>query len=184
MKATEKLSVHVALLRGINVGGKNKLPMKELAHLFASAGCSDVRTYIQSGNVVFRLGDRAASALPAVITAHIDEQFGLRVPVVMRSAAEMAAVTAGNPYLKAGVDEKTQHVFFLADFPEPADAAKLDPQRSPGDSYSLLGREIYACLPNGMARTKLTNAYFDSKLKTTSTARNWSTVIQLAELMK
>src|ERR1051326_504418 len=91
---------HVALLRGINVGGKNKLPMAELAELFTTAGCTDVRTYIQSGNVVFHAGAELAPRVPALISARIAEEFGLAVPLVLRSGAELAEVVAANPFLK------------------------------------------------------------------------------------
>src|SRR5262249_11233783 len=148
---------HVALLRGINVGGKNMLPMADLAKMFAAAGCADVKTYIQSGNVVFGADATTVKGLADRIAAAIARKFDLRVPVVLRSARERAAVIAGNPFLKRGVDEKALHVAFLAASPAAAAAAGLDPQRSPGDAFELRGRDIYLWLPNGVARTRLTN---------------------------
>ena len=174
---------HVALLRGINVGGRNKLPMRELAAIFADAGCTDVTTYIQSGNVIFRAPSRLATRIPKLITDSIAERLALRVPVVTRSAAEFEAVVAGNPYLGIETDFTKLHVAFLADHPTSAALDALDPDRSPGDAYQVQGSEIYLHLPNGAARTKLTNAYFDAKLGTTSTARNWKTVLKLHDLL-
>lgn len=174
----------VALLRGINVGGKNVLPMKELAAMFAKAGCGEVATYIQSGNVVFSATDKVAAGLGGVIEEQVEKQFGLRVPVVLRTAVEMDRAIRDNPFLKAGAREEMLHVSFLADLPGTAMIAGLDAGRSAPDEFAVVGREIYLHLPNGAARTKLTNAYFDSKLKTVSTMRNWRTVLKLAEMTR
>jgi len=176
-------SRHVALLRGINVGGKNMLPMKELATMFAKAGCADVTTYIQSGNVVFCADDKVAAGLGAGIVKQVEVRFGLRVPVVLRTAAEINAVIRGNPFLKAGASEEMLHVCFLADRPGKDLVAGLDAGRSTPDAFAVMGREIYMQLVNGVSGTKLTNAYFDSKLKTASTMRNWRTVLKLAEML-
>jgi uncharacterized protein (DUF1697 family) len=174
---------HVALLRGINVGGKNLLPMKDLAAMFVAAECADVVTYIQSGNVVFRAEGKVVAGLGAEIANQIETRFGLRVPVVLRTAAEINAVIRGNPFLKAGVSEETLHVCFLADQPGKDLVAGLDAGRSAPDVFAVVGREIYMQLVNGVSGTKLTNAYFDSKLKTVSTIRNWRTVLKLAEML-
>jgi len=177
---TAGAAVHVALLRGINLGGR-QVSMKELAELFAAARCREVRTYIQSGNVVFE-----TAADPAAVAARVEKalaaRFGFEVAVVTRSAAELAKVAGGNPYLGEGVDARALHVAFLAEAPGAARVAALDPQRSPPDRFTVRGREIYLCFPNGVARSKLTNAYFDGKLGTTSTVRNWRTVLTLLEM--
>ena len=174
--------VIVALLRGINVGGKNRMPMKELAALFVDAGCDDVRTYIQSGNVVFRTVPAEGEEISSIISASILSRFGYRVPVVTRTAREFQTIVQANPFVEAGADADKLHVFFLADLPDGAQVEALDPDRSPGDEFAVQGREIYLYCPNGVARTKLTNSYFDSRLSTTSTTRNWRTVLRLLEL--
>jgi uncharacterized protein (DUF1697 family) len=173
---------HVALLRGVNVGGKNKLPMKDLAAIFVEAGCRDVRTFIQSGNVVFDAAPSVSSKVAKVVAVRIEERFGFRTPVVLRSAKELEAVLHGNPFLREGADENTLHVLFLDDKPNAARLGELDADRSPPDRFLARGREIYLRLPNGVARTKLTNAYFDAKLSTVTTLRNWRTVGKLCEL--
>ncbi len=127
--------------------------------------------------------DNLAAHIPELITDSIAERFGRRVPVVTRSAAELEAVVAGNPYLGIEPDFTKLHVVFLADHPTEVASAAFDPDRSPPDSFQFRGGEIYLHLPNGAARTKLSNAYFDAKLGTTSTARNWRTVLKLHELM-
>lgn len=169
-------------MRGINVGGKNKLPMKALAAMFADAGCGDVSTYIASGNVVFDAAAALAERLPALIAKRVTADFTIKVPVVVRSATELAAVVHDNPFLASGADPVTLAVMFLADKPPARAVAALDQGRSPGDEFIVRGRDIYLRLRNGFAETKLTNAYFDSKLATVSTARNWRTVLKLHEL--
>jgi uncharacterized protein (DUF1697 family) len=181
-ESSAQAAAHVALLRGINVGGKNPLPMKELAAMVEAAGASDVRTYIQSGNVIFRASPAIARGVAAAVSAAIAGRFGFTAPVVTRSAAELEAIAESNPFLGRGADPATLHVVFLADEPAPERVAALDPRRSPPDELEVRGREIFLRCPNGYARTKLTNAYFDSKLATTSTVRNWRTVLQLVEL--
>ncbi len=174
---------YLALLRGINVGGKNKLPMDRLRDLFVAAGCRDVRTYIQSGNVIFKADPTVVAVLPGVIAARIAESFGYRVPVIVRTTAQLDDVIQHNPFVAEGTDADTLHVFFLADLPHPRNVADLDPDRSPPDTFVVRGQDVYLRLPHGMARTKLTNAYFDARLATTSTGRNWRTVTALLALM-
>lgn len=174
--------VKIALLRGINVGGKNRLPMKELSALFVEAGCDDVRTYIQSGNVVFRAGSTEGEELSSVISAMISERFGYRIPVIVRTAQALQEIVQANPFLQAGAETDKLHIMFLADLPDSELVDALDSNRSPGDEFAVRGREIYLHCPNGAARSKLTNSYFDSKLSTTSTSRNWRTVGKLIEL--
>ncbi len=174
--------VHVALLRGINVGGKNKLPMKDLAAMFRDAGCQDVRTYIQSGNVLFSAEPSLARDVPALISASILSSFGYRVPVVTRTAGDLREVVRVNPFAQSGFKPNWLLVLFLADLPNRALVESLDPNRSPGDEFVVVGREVFVNYPNGVARSKLTNNYFDSRLSTISTARNWRTVNKLLEL--
>lgn len=172
----------VALLRGINVGGKNKLAMADLAALCTDLGCRDVRTYIQSGNVVFTASAALQRRFAAELQAKIAARLGLHVPVILRTAAELRAVAADNPYLRAGAAPETLYVGFLADAPTAAQVASLDPQRSPGDAFCVVGRDVYQSLGNGAADTKLTSAWFDRLLGTTITVRNWRTVLQLVAM--
>ena len=175
---------YVALLRGINVGGKNKLPMKDLAWMFAAAGCGDVKTYIASGNVVFKATAKLVERLPVLISKRIEERFGLEVPVVLRRDKEMEAVVGASPFAGPGADFDYLAVLFLADLPSHGAVSRLDAKRSPPDEFVVRGREIYLRCPNGFAKTKLTNDYFDRTLETTSTGRNWRTVLKLVELTK
>lgn len=171
---------HLALLRGINVGGKNKLPMRDLVRLFESAGCTNVATYIQSGNVVFDASAAIVKSLSRSVSAAIEREFGWRVPVLLRTADEIAKTAASSPFR----DLEHTHVIFLAELPSRAAIAALDPNRSPGDEFEVAGREIYAFCPHGVARTKLTNDYFDRALSTTSTSRNFRTVLALKAMVQ
>jgi uncharacterized protein (DUF1697 family) len=177
-------ATYVALLRGINVGGKNKILMKDLSAIFVEAGCKNVRTFIQSGNVIFDSSAKLSARVPGLIAARITDSFGYKTPVVMRSMAELGDVVSMNPFLNAGASQDSLHVLFLADVPAAGKVEALDPHRSPPDEYIVRGREVYFRLSNSAADTKLTNAYFDSKLTTTSTGRNWRTVTKLLELMR
>ena len=174
--------VNIALLRGINVGGKNRLPMKELVAMFVDAGCDDVRTYIQSGNVLYRRKPTGYEDIPSLISASILDRFGHRIPIITRTRQEFSAVVRANPFAGSDADADKLHVVFLPETPEAASVEALDPDRSPGDKFAVLGREVYLYCPNGFARTKLTNSYFDSRLSTTTTTRNWRTVLKLLEL--
>jgi uncharacterized protein (DUF1697 family) len=175
---------YLALLRGINVGGQHKLPMKELRDMFTEAGCRDVQTYIQSGNVIFQADPDVIALLPGVIAAQIAERHSYRMPVVLRTPEQIGDVIRQNPFLAEGAAEETLHVLFLADRPSAGRIASLDPDRSPPDAFIVRGQEVYLRLPHGAARTKLTNAYFDAKLATTSTGRNWRTVTKLFAMME
>jgi len=184
MASAKTSQKYVAFLRGINVGGKNILPMKDLAEIFRATGCEQVRTFIQSGNVLFSAEPNAESRLAKQITAAINARFGYNIPVVLRTLPELEAAVAANPYLPQVADIKLLYVYFLQTEPSGEAVAALDPNRSTPDTFVAHNREVYLYLPNGMARTKLTNAWIDAKLKTVSTARNWQTTLKLLELLK
>ena len=143
-------STYIALLRGINVGGKNKLPMRDLNEIFTLAGSEAVETYIQSGNVVFRAGVALASSLPTLISSGIEERFGYRVPVVLRSVEELRDLVDNNPFLNAHVETEKLYVVFLADLPQSDRVALLDPHRSPPDAFLVRGREVFLHCPTGL----------------------------------
>ena len=176
-------SGYVALLRGVNVGGHNKLSMQELKRVFAGAGCDNVETYIQSGNVVFEANAKTAAELPHAIASAIERSVGIIAPVIVRSAAQMRWIVDNNPY--SGVAESDQlYVMSLADLPIANAVAALDQMRGHPDEFEVRGAEVYLRLIGGAGRTKLTNAWFDRALKTISTARNWRTVTKLEELVR
>ena len=158
--------------------------MKDLVAIFSAAGCSEVRNYIQSGNVIFQSSAGLAKRIRSIVETQIQRQFGFQTGVVIRTTEELRQVALGNPFVAQGADEVLLSVMFLRDTPEPAMVAKLDPDRSAPDTYVVKGNAIFLCTPTGLAKTKLTNAYFDSRLATVSTSRNWRTVLKLLELME
>lgn len=172
----------VALLRGINVGGKNKIPMAELKSSVSTLGLEDVVTYIQSGNLVFRAPARDAPDLAARIEKAVAKDSGVSITVLLRTPSELEAIAGGNPFLSGKVDPSRLHVVFLS-APPTADAVdQLDPKRSAPDEFSVRGSEIYLHLPNGAGRSKLTIDYFEKRLGVRATARNWKTLTKLIEL--
>jgi uncharacterized protein (DUF1697 family) len=117
MPSRRTAATHVALLRGINIGGRNSLPMARLVGLFEDAGCERVRTYIQSGNVVFEAPAVRARLIPAAVTSAIATNLELDVPIVTRTASELERIVSANPFVASGTDLGHLHVGFLADRP-------------------------------------------------------------------
>jgi uncharacterized protein (DUF1697 family) len=135
---------YVALLRGVNVGGRAQVAMPALREAVTALGHEDVATYIQSGNVVFRSSSRAAGKIAAGLERGVEERFGMDVTVVIRTARELARVARSNPFLAAGADPKTLHVGCLAGRPTAAAVGRLDPQHAPPDEFVVRGREVSA----------------------------------------
>jgi len=173
----------VCLLRGVNVGGHNKIKMDELRGLSESLGLRDPQTYVQSGNVVFATGERNLARLAARIESAIEKKLGFRPSVVLRTAAELREVIAANPFAgRREVEPGKLLVTFLATDPGPdARAAVLRLECHP-EELRANGRELYIYFPNGMGRPKLKWPQVDKALKTAWTGRNWNTVIQLLEM--
>lgn len=171
------MPVYVALLRSVNVIGHNKINMAALAAAASASGFSDVRTYIQSGNLLLR-SEQDAESVAAALERVIAETFGLSVSALVRTAEELAAVAANPPF---PTDEGDRlYVTFLRDVP--ASAAKLDPARSPPDRIEVRGREIYLLCPHGAGKSRYSLDYFERVLGTRGTARNWNTVVRLVEM--
>ncbi len=171
----------VAMLRGINVGGKHRVPMAELRELCAGLGWTDVRSYIQSGNVVFR-AEGAELDLARTLSAALQTRFGFPVPVVVRSAAGMHAAIDRCPFPAADLPHTALHAVFLSAVPAPAAVAKLDPNRSPPEVFQVVEDVFYIHAPNGVAESKLTVDWIERQLGGIATARNWRTVTLLAEM--
>ncbi len=176
-------TTYVALLRGINLGAKNKVPMPALRSAVEALGHEDVRTYIQSGNVLFKSRSKEVPEIAAALESTIMEEFGLRIAVVVRAQQELRLVLTNNPFLAAGADASALHVVFLGSSPTKASVRALDQERSPADEFAVRNAEVYLHCPNGFGRSKLTLDYFERTLGAPATIRNWRTVTKLAELM-
>jgi uncharacterized protein (DUF1697 family) len=171
--------VYVALLRGINVGGKTKIPMAALRDTCAAAGCEDVVTYIQSGNVVLKSA-LSADKLRTALEEAIAKEFGFNPAVMIRTAKELAATVERNPY--AGAEEKFLHVGFLHAAPNAATKKCLAAIDCAPEELTVAGRDVYLHLPSGMGRAALP-VQLDRCLRPAQiTVRNWRTVTKLAEL--
>jgi uncharacterized protein (DUF1697 family) len=170
----------VALLRGVNVGGKNKVPMADLREAIEESGHGDVRTYIQSGNVVFNSRSADTGKVAAGIEKAIAERFGLNVDVAVRTRAELAAIVDASPYRQRGEDPSKLHVLFLQGKTK-ASLKGIDADAYAPDEVAAVGRELHLFLPDGLGRSKLAADLSRSKSQR-GTVRNWRTVTKLVEM--
>jgi uncharacterized protein (DUF1697 family) len=173
---------YVALLRGINLGSRNRVAMADLRALLDGLGYDGVQTHLQSGNAVFRTGTRSAAAVRSAVEKAIEDELGVTVPVVLRTAAQLAKVVATDPLGDRASDHARYLVVFL-DKTLPASAvARVNPAKYAPEEYALVGKELYLWLPAGSHDSRLARALSDKALGGVGTARNWRTVLKLAEL--
>jgi uncharacterized protein (DUF1697 family) len=171
----------IALLRGINLGPKNRIAMPALREALTVAGFDDVRTYVQSGNVVLR-SELTPDGLELELERLIAERFGLEIPVVARTRDELAAVVDRNPLGEVAANPKRYQVAFLSQPLAPAVVSRLHAAATPPEQVVIDGREIYSWHADGIARSKLWNAVASSALGVKATARNWTTVTTLLSM--
>jgi uncharacterized protein (DUF1697 family) len=169
----------VALLRGVNVGGRNSLPMADLREIASACGYEDVRTYIQSGNLVLS-ATGGAKAVARTLEEAIASRTSVASDVVVRTAAELDAIVKGNPFLARGEDPAHLHVLFSA-HPIEASGPLSDLDAYRPDEAVVAGRELYLFLPNGLGRSKLA-ADVTGRKGPRGTVRNWRTVQKLVEM--
>jgi uncharacterized protein (DUF1697 family) len=177
------MAVVVSLLRGVNVGGHNKIKMDALRDLYLSLGLGDPRTHIQSGNVIFETKAKDLDALAKRVSAAIEQTLGVRSEVILRTTAELLDVIARNPFAtRSDVASNKLVVDFLASDPGPDARDRIGKLQGGPEELYLDGRELYIYFPNGQGRSKLQPAAIDRALKVPATARNWNTVTKLLEL--
>ncbi len=178
------MTKNIAILRGINVGGKRKILMKDLRVLFEKLDFSKVETYIQTGNVVFDSGETDVFVLETKIQLAITETFGFDVSVIVRTAEEWTESIANNPFRKEkDVDIDRQHLTCMKEFPSPELLEKIKLFQYLPDRYEIIGKDVFVFCENGYGRTKITNDFFEKKLKVSATTRNWKTVLKLHEMI-
>ncbi len=174
---------YVAMLRGINVSGAKPVKMERLRAMFEALGFTHVRTYVQSGNVVFKAKARAAATLGPEIAARIKRDFGFDVPVLVLRADELAQVVEENPFVeRRGLDPSKLHVTFLSGAAAAAGLKKMEGVSSGRDEFRCRGKAIYLHCPDGYGNTKLNNNAFERALGVGATTRNWKTVTTLAAM--
>jgi uncharacterized protein (DUF1697 family) len=165
----------VALLRGINLGPRNRIAMPELREALTEAGYDNVRTYVQSGNVVLDSGE-PPDKLERALEKLIARRFELEIPVIVRTGEELREVVAGNPLADVATNPKRYQVSFLAEPLDPGRIEELNAVAAVGERLVASGRELYAWHPDGVARSKLWAKLAGTGLKVKATARNWTTV--------
>jgi uncharacterized protein (DUF1697 family) len=172
---------HVVLLRGINIGSRNRISMPQLREALEEAGFKDVRTHLQSGNVVL-----TSTAKPESVARKceelIAERFGLEIPVVVRTHADLAGIVKRNPLGKVATNPKRYQVSFLAAKLPAKVVRELEAAAAPSEEVVAIGREVYAWHPEGIARSRVWNQLAGKGLGVTATSRNWTTVEALLEL--
>ena len=172
-----------SILRGINVGGHRKILMKDLVALYSNLGFLNIKTYIQSGNVVFD-SELDSSTLETIIQAEIEKVFGIDVPVIIRNHTELLKIIESNPYseLTASNSDKL-YITFLKTKPDSSRVDSIDRISFDHDVFKIIDSEIFILFEDKASNSKLTNNFFESKLKVTCTSRNWNTVMKILEML-
>jgi uncharacterized protein (DUF1697 family) len=173
----------IALFRGINVGGRHMVPMKDLKLLIEQEGCAGVRTYIQSGNAIFRSPLDDVPALERRLTACVAKRYGFEPRVLVLTLGELERAAAANPFPAASQHPTSLHLFFLVDRPKRPDLTAMQALATAGERFALKGKVFYLYTPDGVGTSKVA-AQVDRHLGVQSTARNWRTVTTLLEMAK
>jgi uncharacterized protein (DUF1697 family) len=177
------MPVYISMLRGVNVGGHNKIKMDALRDLCASLECENPRTYVQSGNVIFRAKEKNPARLAKKIQDAIEKKFGFRPEVILRTADEMKKALAANPFAKrTGIEPGKLLVTFLAAAPAVEAQAVLETLKHHPEELHLIGRELYIYFPNGAGKSKLPWSQVERLFKVTGTARNLNSVTKMLEM--
>ena len=175
------MATAIAFIRGINVGGRTKLPMKDLANTLDRVGIHGVATYIQSGNLAFRCSKVQATELSRRMSSAIQGAYGFQPAVIVLSIQEVEHAVAANPYPEAQKDPKTLHLFFLAERPAAPDLDALKSLATASERFTLHRRILYLHAPDGIGQSKLA-ASVEKHLGVTATGRNWRTVTKTLQM--
>jgi uncharacterized protein (DUF1697 family) len=175
------MTVYVSMLRAVNVGASGRLKMDSLRRVYESLGLKDVRTLLQSGNVLFRSAVVDRQGLAKRITQEIERQLDLRVEVVLRTLAEFAGTVERGPVLSSKADPAKLLVMFLAEVPAAAAQSALVKWHKGPEMLELRGPEVYLYYPEGVGRSKLSGAVLEDRLGVSGTARNWNTLTKMLE---
>ena len=173
----------ISMLRGINVSGQKKILMKDLKTLYEGLGLKNVITYVQSGNVIFDYDKIKIASISKKIEDKIFENYHFNVSVINKSVVEMESVIKNNPFVKQkGIDLTRLYVSFLYETPVQTNIDKIKDIISGDDKFIISGDEVYLYCPVSYGNSKLSNNFFENKLKVTATTRNWKTVNELLRL--
>ncbi len=177
------MNTYISILRGINVSGHKLIKMDALKNIFQKLGLQDVQTYIQSGNVVFRSAEKDNGKLEKAIAKKITETFDFDVPVLVLPLKKLEQVFSSNPFLKGRNEDITKlHVTFLSEVPLQENIDLLKAGSYGTDEFTVVNDVVYLFCPDGYGNTKLSNTFFESKLKVSATTRNWKTITELVKI--
>ena len=170
------MTTYISILRGINVGGHNPIKMEALRQLYTELGYSDIQSYIQSGNIIFRSALSDSHYLEKSIQEKIFEAFGWNVPVLVLSSEELKTTLVNNPFVKDELKNPAfMHLTFLSGIPDKTNLEKIHAGYYLPDEFYISGKTIYLYCPSGYGNTKLSNTFFENKLKLSATTRNLKT---------
>jgi uncharacterized protein (DUF1697 family) len=172
---------YAAFLRGINVGGRTSIKMENLRRVFSALGFANVKTYIQSGNVIFETDETDEAKITAEIEQAVAENF-FKTPVMVRSLEEIKDAVENNPFAGEQFEDRLFHIVFLAERLSAENVEMLLSNNKESEQFAVRGREVYCLLREGAADSLLGKKYIDNKLKTPATARNWRTLKKILEL--
>ncbi len=179
-KIAPNLNIYIAILRGINVGGQRMIKMNALRQMFEGLGFQNVKTYIQSGNIIFTGKKEKQNELEKKIFKAIKEKFGFDVPVIVKKHKELKDIKANNPFIKDKTKDVAHlHLTFLSDNTKKENYNKIKTIHYQPDEFYLFGKAIYLYCPNGYGKSKLANSFWETKLKVIATTRNWKTIQEL-----
>ena len=177
------MRTYISLLRGINVSGQKSIKMNALSESYERLGFANIKTYLQSGNVIFDVKEQAVSIIKERISQQIKLDFGYDVPVIVLDVDGLQQIVSGNPFLAdEGKDQSFFHVTFLSPTAQSDNFDEVEKKKQGNEEILLRDNTIYLYCPNGYGKTKLTNNFIESKLKTTATTRNWKTVTELLKI--
>lgn len=177
------MTTYISMLRGINVGVQKRLSMETLRGIYTDLGFTNVRSYVQSGNVVFGSVAKTRSDLFSCIESRIEQTCGYHTEVFIRQADEFQRLLYGNPFLMQRHEDAAKlHVVFYYQAPSDTSLAKLTAPSGTTDEFALTEMAVYLFCPNGYGKTKLSNSFFERKLGIPVTTRNWNTVKALYKL--
>jgi uncharacterized protein (DUF1697 family) len=177
------METYISILRGINVSGHKMIKMEALRKMYESLGFKNVKTYIQSGNVIFQATKATTAGLAKEIAKKIQKESGFEVPIIVKEVKELESVFENNPFVnKRREDLAKLHVTFLSEKPEASNIEKINAGNYAPDEFIIENDAVYLFCPNGYGNTKLNNTFFENKLKVTATTRNWKTVTELVNI--
>ncbi len=176
---------YISLLRGINIGGHKKIKMDSLRENFSSLGYNNIKTYIQSGNILFCSKEEDKTKLEKDISSMIMDKYGFDIPVLVLNSAELNEVINNNPFANSiNYNKEFIHITFLSNEAKEINFKEIDCKKESEDEYKIINKAIYLYLPKGYGNTKIHNNFFEKLLKTQATTRNWKTCIELLEMSK